>query len=49
MTWPCCRHCVPDHPAHPATPDTHTTPCGCERGWLGGFAAAQLDLFAEAS
>lgn len=52
-TYPCCRHCAPTHPAHPATPDAHDTPCGCERGWLGGFViaviAAQLDLFSEAS
>lgn len=25
-TWPCCKHCVPSNPAHPA-PGTHGTPC----------------------
>jgi hypothetical protein len=24
----CCRHCCPGSEHHPATPDSHDTPCG---------------------
>ncbi len=48
MTFTCCRHCVPNHPAHPER-DQHDKPCG--PAWCSESVptSPQLDLFTEAT
>jgi hypothetical protein len=48
VTFTCCRHCVPDHPAHPER-DQHDKPCG--PAWCSESVptSPQLDLFTEAT
>jgi hypothetical protein len=31
LVYPCCRHCAPSSPYHPAN-GRHLTPCGCGQG-----------------